>query len=72
MTDFYSNLLLRYLYNETSETSALRAKRLLESDSEAEELYCRLKEGRRLMAKYLHVQRPRKSLVNNILKYAAH
>lgn len=70
MTDFYADLILSYLYNETSEAAACRVKRLIQSDAEARSFYRFLCKARRQLHEHLQVYCPCKSVVNNVLHYA--
>jgi|GEM_PF-5839858 len=70
MTDFYANLILSYVYHETSETAARQVRSLLQSNVEAKNYYRYLCKSRQILDKYLPVYYPCKTLVNSVLRYA--
>lgn len=70
MTDFYPNLIVRYVYGETNDILRSGIRHLLKSDSRLKRLYEQLKESRELIEQNMRMQHPQKSLVENILHYA--
>ena len=70
MTNLYSNLIVRYVYGETNDVLGSGVKHLLKSDSGLKRLYEQLKESRNLIEQNIRMQHPRKSLVDNVLRYA--
>ncbi|MDE1190822.1 MAG: hypothetical protein PW786_01550 [Arachidicoccus sp.] len=71
MTHFYYNLIVRYVYEETNEILKNGVHRLIKTDAELKDLYIQLCDTRRKLSRNFPVQMPRKSLVDNILKYAS-
>lgn len=68
--NYTSNLILKYLYRETSLTQTLEIEHSIENDSESKEYYKRLKAGYNNLPKVLFY--PKDETVSNILSYSAH
>ena len=72
MTDIYSNLLTQYVYGEKiNDLLEPNVKLLLKSNVRFRRLYEQLRESRTLIERNIRILHPRKSLVDNILRYAA-
>ncbi len=68
--DYTSNLILKYLYRETSLTQTLEIEHSIEHDSDSKDLFKRLKTGYNKLPKVLFY--PKDETVSNILSYSAH
>ncbi|HEY0298562.1 MAG TPA: hypothetical protein VGB84_05005 [Arachidicoccus sp.] len=71
MTSLYANLLVRYIYDDVNEHLKVQVKHLLQTNSEVKEMYLHLKESTQMLHESIMLLHPQKSLVENILRYAA-
>lgn len=69
-TNYTSNLLLKYLYRETSITQTLEIEHSIENDKETRDYFLRLKAGYKKLPKVQFY--PKDKTLSNILSYSAH
>ncbi len=68
--NYTTNLVLKYLYRETSLTQTLEIEHSIENDKDVRDVYLRLKAGYKKLPKVLFY--PKDETVSNILSYSAH